>query len=127
MPKSRPITLQIECEEKKSSTDQLQISEWEKSDGILRSGVGAGAVILTCLIMIPIPMVHFAVIPVFLFGLPFVTFFTFRMYSKGMDLRGIITCPECSLERNLTRSVSYWPVSMQCLGCKKFLTLSPLE
>lgn len=127
MPKSRPVTLQILCNEKKTISEQLHLSQWEKSDGMLRAGISGGAVLLVAMMMIPIPIVHFAAIPVLLLGLPIVPFFTFKMYSKGTDLQGSITCPECLTQRTITRSVAYWPVTLQCLECKNHLTISQIE
>jgi hypothetical protein len=123
MPKGRSVTLQIQCEQNSTSSESFQLKEWEKSDGVLRAALSALAVVVIAALMLPIPIVHFAAIPVLLFGLPLAGVITFKMYSKGTDLRGTLSCPECGATRMITRSVAYWPLSLQCLGCKKHMTI----
>jgi hypothetical protein len=114
----------VTCEQKFTDSDNAALKTWQKSDGMQRSIFGGVFVLLLAGLMIPVPIVHFAAIPVILIGLPSVTFFVYRLYSSGTDLEAGITCPECGTTRQITRSVEVWPVSLQCLGCQKHLSLT---
>lgn len=127
MPTLKKVSLHVTSGEKTTSVDAAALKTWQKSDGIQRAGFGGLFVLLLAGLMIPIPIVHFAAIPVVLIGLPAVTFFVYRLYSHGVDLEAEVTCPGCGVTRKISRAALIWPVTMQCLGCQNHLSITVQE
>ena len=96
----------------------LTCRHWTKQDARMRALKYGGAVVLMCLLMVPIPIVHFFAIPVALFGIPLVTFLVYRLYSGGADLQGPIACPACGSKVEVRAPGDLWPVSRNCPDCR---------
>ena len=124
MAEQKNITLHIQAGDKEISSDQFKIREWTKSDGTQRAIIVVISVLVVAALMLPIPIVHLAAIPIVLLGTPIAGLIAFKLYSKGTDLQGNLVCPACGHARTITRSVSYWPISVQCLACKQHITIS---
>lgn len=119
MPTTEPISVTVaDAQGRVTQSTELICRRWTRNDARGRALRYGGAVLLMCVLMIPIPIVHFFAIPVALLGVPLVTFLVYRLYSGGADLSGKIVCPSCSQPIDVRASGDYWPVSRNCPECR---------
>jgi hypothetical protein len=112
-----PVTV-ADAQGRVAQTVEVTCRRWTRRDAQLRAIRYGAAVFAMCLLMLPIPIVHFFAIPVALVGIPLVTFLVYRLYSGGADLSGKVRCPSCGQEIELRAAGDQWPVSRNCPDCR---------
>ena len=92
MPQITNIPVSLSDSQGHRSTTSLECREWTKSDGRSRALRWGGAVVGIAFLMLPIPIIHFAIIPVVLFGAPTVAFAVYKTKRRRRraDVEGAV-------------------------------------
>lgn len=119
MPRTSSLTIHFSNSEGQTTTAVVEERTWTKADANGKALQWGGGVFLLGLLMIPIPIVHFGIIPLYLFGLPMALVTVYKLYSGGSDISGTGSCPSCSAPLEVRRSSDDWPLSGVCPACRK--------
>ena len=120
MPASRrPITCKFED---KLTTGFVERRDVELSERVWRSLKIFGICFGLALLSVPIPVLHFVLVPGFLLGSILLGREGWK--TKAEILQGEFTCPNCNHQHEIQRRAEHFPYSTRCERCFFSLTAS---
>lgn len=118
MPRTERIAVILTEARGKITQGEIERMTWTDADVRKKSFRFGGTVLLFALLMIPIPIVHFAAIPVALLGAPIVFVAVYKLYSGASEIKGRAPCPSCGAVVNLDFQIDRWPIHEVCPQCR---------
>lgn len=123
---TRTIDLQLRGFGAPPAAARAEVAELTAAERLKRAGVWFGAFIAVAVIALPIPIVHFVLVPAGL--LLAVTLGAWRL-REGVIFRGVQgRCPLCGAEQRFPLMGRFrLPRPLDCEVCRRRLTLEPAE
>ena len=119
MPRTEQIHVQLTSPSGKFSKGNIEVVSWTEPDVRAKALRFGGAVLLLAVLMIPIPLIHLAAIPLGLLGPPIVFVAVYKLYSGNSDTKGSAPCPSCGAAVDLTFQIDRWPIHEICPSCRE--------
>ncbi len=120
----KKLAVQVYTEDrKKSAPGELTILEWDPQGRSKRAVKWAAMCFGAAVVSVPIPPIHWVLVPGFLIASPIVFFYL--MNQKSVIQGGSATCPACNQPVALVRSKHEFPMSDLCDKCRTNLVIEP--
>lgn len=115
------VTVRSRSDLDKSSTADIEVIELTTNSRLMRGLKGMGICWAIAVFCVLIPMLHFVLVPLFLFlG---IVMFIQQWGQKHFCSGGTIQCPSCKTEMKLREGAFDWPKREICSGCRADLTI----
>lgn len=118
----RSLELPVKAFGAEPTAARVEITALGPADRLKRAAVAAGLSLLVAIIAVPIPLVHFVLVPgALLLGIGF-AIVRLRQHEIFRTARG--RCPFCGMEQDFSVMGSFrLPKQLHCLSCQRQLTL----
>jgi hypothetical protein len=102
---------------------QVQLKRFDQRRRMIRAGKMLGFCWLGALFAVPLPIVHFLLVPGLLLAGPLAAMF---LYQRKEEITGgTALCPSCDAPLEIQRCAAKWPISETCSKCHAQASIMP--